>query len=117
MRKRYLLVLIADQKEFPRKAYWAPFFSKMATFVQGPERTARLNNAAITMGKIKRVKRGYYISEVVLLTTEPRSLPEGEITKRMIAFIEDTIREQPANYLWSHDRWKYTFDLQKHTAL
>ena len=117
MRKRYLLVLIADQKEFPEKAYWAPFFSKMATFVQGPERTARLNNAAITMGKIKRVKRGYYISEVVLLTTEPRTLPEGEITKRMIAFIEDTIREQPANYLWSHNRWKYAFDPQKHKAL
>src|SRR4051812_2979014 len=117
MRKRYLLVLVADQKEFPDKAYWSPFFGKMATFVQGPERTARLNNAVITMGNIKRVKRGYYVSEVVLLTKEPRSLPDGEITKRMIAFIEDTIRKQPANYLWSHKRWKYTFDPQVHTAL
>jgi len=117
MRKRYLLVLVADQKEFPDKAYWSPFFGKMATFVQGPERTARLNNAVITMGNIKRVKRGYYVSEVVLLTKEPRSLPNGEITKRMIAFIEDTIREQPANYLWSHKRWKYTFDPEVHTAL
>ena len=69
------------------------------------------------MGNIKRVKRGYYVSEVVLLTKEPRSLPNGEITKRMIAFIEDTIREQPANYLWSHKRWKYTFDPEVHTAL
>jgi KDO2-lipid IV(A) lauroyltransferase len=115
--KRFLLVLVADQREFPQKACWAPFFGKMTTFVQGPERTARRNNAVITMGNIKSVKRGYYVSEVVILTKDPRSLPEGEITKRMIAFIEDTIREQPANYLWSHNRWKYTFDPEIHKAL
>jgi len=114
---RFALVLVADQKEFPEKAYWTPFFGQMATFVKGPERTAKMNNAAVALGLIKRVKRGYYASEAVLLTTEPRSLPEGELTKRMIHFIEDTIREQPANYLWSHKRWKYHFDPQQHTAL
>ncbi len=117
MRKPFALVLVADQKEFPRNAYWTPFFSKMTTFVQGPERTARFNNAAITMSNIVRLRRGYYHSEIVLLTKEPRTLPEGEITKRMVAFIEDCIRRQPANYLWSHKRWKYTFDASQHVAL
>jgi KDO2-lipid IV(A) lauroyltransferase len=114
---RFALVLVADQKEFPERAYWTPFFGQMATFVKGPERTAKMNNAAVVLGLIKRVKRGYYTSEAVLLTTEPRSLPEGELTKRMIRFIEDTIREQPANYLWSHKRWKYTFDPEVYAAL
>ncbi len=114
---RFALVLVADQREFPEKAYWTPFFGQMATFVKGPERTAKFNNAAVVLGLIKRVKRGYYTSKMILLTTTPRNLPEGEITKRMIQFIEDAIREQPANYLWSHNRWKYAFDPQKHTVL
>ena len=89
----------------------------MATFVQGPERTARMNNAAIIMGKMKRIRRGYYHSEAVLLTTDPKSLPKGEITKQMISFIENCIREQPANYLWSHRRWKWQWDAEKYKVL
>lgn len=117
IRKRYALSLLADQKEFPGSAYWTPFFGKMTTFVQGPERTARLTNAAVLMANIKRPKRGYYYADIVVLSTDPRSLPYGEITKRMVAFIEESIRAQPANYLWSHNRWKYTFNAEKYTAL
>ncbi len=116
-KKRFALVLVADQSEFPEKAYWLPFFGKMATFVQGPERTARMNNTVVMMGKINIIKRGYYRSEIVLLTTDPKSLPKGEITKRMVSFIEDGIREQPANYLWSHRRWKWQWDAEKYKAL
>ena len=114
---RFALVLVADQSEFPEKAYWTPFFGKMATYVTGPERMAKANNAAIAMGKFKRTKRGYYHADVVLLSTEPKSLPAGEITKQMTAFIEAGIREQPANYLWSHRRWKWAFDEKKYKAL
>ena len=113
----FTLVLVADQSELPGKAYWTPFFGKMATFVQGPERTARFNKAVVAMGKIKRIKRGYYHSEVVVLTTDPKSLPDGEITKQMSAFIEAGIREQPANYLWSHRRWKWTFHENRYKVL
>lgn len=116
-KKPSALVLVADQSEFPEKAYWVPFFGKMATFVQGPERTARMNNAAVIMGRYKKIKRGYYQSEIVLLTTDPKSLPKGEITRRMISFIENCIREQPANYLWSHRRWKWQWDAEKYRAL
>jgi len=117
VKDRFALVLVADQKEFPEKAYWTPFFGKMTTFVKGPERIAKRNNAAVVLGLIKKVKRGYYTSQLVLITTTPRELPEGELTKRMIRFIEDAIRQQPANYLWSHKRWKYTFDPQQYAAL
>ena len=113
----FMLVLVADQRESGHKAYWAPFFGKMTTFVQGPERTAKMNNAAITMARLKRLKRGYYQSEIVLLTTEPKNLAKGEIAKKMITFVEDCIRDQPANYLWSHKRWRQTFDATQHKAI
>ncbi len=113
----FTLVLVADQSSFPEKAYWLPFFGKMATFVQGPERTARMNNAAVMMSRFTKIKRGYYHSELILLTTDPKSLPKGEITKQMASFVEDCIREQPANYLWSHRRWKWEWDAEKYKAL
>ncbi len=116
-KKPFILVLVADQSEFPEKAYWTPFFGRMATFVKGPERTAQMNNASVTMATLKKIKRGYYQSELVLLTKDPRSLSKGEITKRMVAFIEDSIREQPANYLWSHRRWRREWEPEKYKAL
>ena len=35
----------------------------------------------------------------------------------MIAFTEESINEYPANYLWSHRRWKHAFDPEKHSKL
>ena len=116
-KKCFALVLVADQSEFPERAYWVPFFGKMATFVQGPERTARMNNSAILMARFKKIKRGYYQSELVLLTKEAGKLPKGDITKLMTAFIEAHVREEPANYLWSHRRWKWQWDEDKYKAL
>jgi KDO2-lipid IV(A) lauroyltransferase len=69
------------------------------------------------MCNFSKLKRGYYHTELVLLTTEPRSLPQGQITKSMMNFIEDSIRKQPANYLWSHRRWKYEFDAEKYAKM
>ncbi|RFM29864.1 lysophospholipid acyltransferase family protein [Deminuibacter soli] len=117
-KEEYCLVLVGDQNAgSATNAYWLPFFGKMAPFVRGPERGAHLNNTAVVMGNISKVKRGYYKSELVLLTTDPRSLPEGEITRQMIRFIEDSIRKQPSNYLWSHRRWKVAYDEKLHGHL
>lgn len=114
----YCLVLVGDQNAGSAdNAYWLPFFGKMAPFVKGPERGAKMNNTAIVMGNISKIKRGYYKSELKLLTTEPRNMPDGEITKQMIRFIENAIRAQPSNYLWSHRRWKIPYDEAKYGHL
>lgn len=118
LRKQHCLILVADQNAGAvEQSYWLPFFGKMAPFVTGPEKGARMNDAAVVMGCIKRVKRGYYSATLTLLTTEPRSLPNGAITKALVSHIEQCIREQPANYLWSHRRWKTPFDAEKHGHL
>lgn len=117
-KKQYCLALVGDQNPGgPDNAYWTKFFGRMTPIVKGPERGARVGDTAIVMCNFYRVKRGYYKSDLVLLTTEPRTLPQGEITKKMIAFIEDTIRKHPSNYLWSHRRWKFEFDEAKYGKL
>ncbi len=114
----YALGLIADQNPSnPNSAFWVPFFGKLAPFVKGPEKGAVRQNTAVVMMDYYKVKRGYYKMECTLLTTTPKELPEGEITKKLIEFIETAIRKRPANYLWSHRRWKFEFDQEKYGKL
>jgi KDO2-lipid IV(A) lauroyltransferase len=114
-KQQYCLALVADQNPGgPDNAYWTKFFGKMTPIVKGPERGAKVADTAIVMCNFYKVKRGYYKSELKLLTTEPQAWPQGEITKQMIAFIEDTVRKHPSNYLWSHRRWKWEFDEKKY---
>lgn len=113
-KEQHALGLVGDQSAMPDKGYWVEFFGKKTPFVKGPERSARLNDAAVIFVNFYPVKRGYYNSEMLLFTTDPRSCPHGEITKQMIVFIEDAIRKHPSNYLWSHRRWKWEFDEAKH---
>ncbi|MDB5230346.1 MAG: lipid biosynthesis acyltransferase [Chitinophagaceae bacterium] len=114
----YVLGLVGDQNAGdPTQAYWHPFFTKMAPFVKGPEKGARNNNIAVVMLNFYKVKRGYYNASFELLTTTPKEMPEGEITKRLIRYIENSIKEHPANYLWTHRRWKWEFDPEKHKHL
>lgn len=118
IRKRFSMVLAADQNAGSTiTAYWLPFFGKRTPFVTGPEKNARLTNAIPFYSKFIKTKRGYYTVKFTELTLDARSLPEGEITKRMITLLEDNIREQPENYLWTHRRWKHTFDPAIHKTL
>jgi len=115
---RWALALVGDQNPGnPDKAYWAPFFNKLTPIVKGPEKGARVNRTAVVMCKFYPVKRGHYVINFELLTMHARELPDGEITKRMLMYIEEAIRQNPSCYLWTHKRWKWQFDEEKHRRL
>ena len=77
-----------------------------AAFLHGPEKHARINDYPVVFVAIKRVKRGYYEITLSVLADDPRQLAEGEITRRYAQNMEKMIREYPADWLWSHKRWK-----------
>jgi Kdo2-lipid IVA lauroyltransferase/acyltransferase len=105
---QYGLVLVGDQNPGdPSKAYWTGFFGKETPVMKGPEHGARVNDYPVFFAHFYKVKRGYYRSEVKLFTDHPALLPEGTITRELMKFIEDKLRSHPANYLWSHRRWKH----------
>lgn len=117
-KERACLIFVADQNAGQYNlAYWLPFFGKLAPFVTGPEKTARLNNSICVYAKFTKLKRGCYHVSIEEITTEPRQFEEGGLTKRIRDLVEENIREQPENYLWSHRRWKRTYDPSKHRAL
>lgn len=114
----HALGLVADQNPGnPKFAYWHPFFNKMTSFVIGPEKGAKSKNTIVFLVDFHKIKRGYYRIEYKLLTTEPKELPKGIITKEFISFLETTINKNPSNYLWSHKRWKWEFDEKQHGSM
>lgn len=105
--KQYFLTLVADQVPGDvSNAYWLNFFGKPTPFLKGPERGARIGNIPVVFCQIKRLKRGHYQALFTLAEENPRKLPEGELTRRYIKFLEQVIREEPDMWLWSHRRWK-----------
>ncbi len=116
--KPYALGLIADQNPVdPSQAYWVSFFGRLTPFLKGPEKAAKSRNTAVIMVDLQKVKRGYYKTELTLLTTNPKDTPPGFITHKLVQFIEESVKKRPQNYLWSHRRWKFEYDNEKHGSL
>ena len=106
--KQYLLALVADQNPGnASKGYWINFFGRPTPFVKGPEKGARMNNTAVVFCHITKPRRGYYEAHFELAATEPNTLPETELTRIYIHYLERVIKANPEMWLWSHRRWKH----------
>ena len=105
----HLLGLIADQNPNPAKSYWINFFNKPAPFFPGPEKSARLFNNAVVFVNFIRKGRGKFFIEAKVITENAREFEEGQLTLMFRDFLEAGIRNDPANYLWSHRRWRRKF--------
>lgn len=106
--QQYCLALAADQNPGdPANAYWIQFFGKPAPFVTGPAKGAVKNNTAVVIVGFFKVKRGHYAFTTEMLAEEgSRHTPE-ELTLLYKKALENIIRKDPSNYLWSHRRWKW----------
>lgn len=112
-RNQYALALAPDQNASSFvHAYWLNFFNKESPFATAPDKMAIRNKAAVVFVQITKVKRGYYHFDFSLITNNAGALVPGELTIKYRDFLETIIRKQPANYLWSHRRWKHTYEKQ-----
>lgn len=88
--------------------HWCQFLNHDTPVMTGTERIAKKNNQAMVYVDIRRVRRGYYEAEFQLMTRNPNELKEFEATDIYFRKLEETIRRQPEQWLWSHNRWKRT---------
>lgn len=102
---------IADQgPKYQNIHLWLPFLNHDTPVFTGAERIMRKMNNTVFYIDVERPRRGKYVYTFRLMTADPASLPEFEITRRYFAMLEDTIRRDPRYYLWSHNRWKRTHE-------
>ena len=104
-----LFGLISDQSpKWENIHLWLPFLNHETPVFTGAERLIRKMNNAVFYAEMSRPKRGKYVVNFQLMTREPGTLEENELTRMFFTRLEETIRQTPHLYLWSHDRWKRT---------
>ncbi len=65
----------------------------------------RLSHAVVYM-KMKRVTRGRYEMAFIPICEDASTMTPQALIRRYYDLLEEEIRETPANWLWSHKRWK-----------
>ena len=103
-----LTMFLADQR--PRWAqiqHWTTFMNQDTPVILGPEKISKKLGLAVVFYKITPVKRGYYTIEFIPMFEDPSVTDTFEITERFHQLLEDTIREKPEYWLWTHHRWKH----------
>jgi Kdo2-lipid IVA lauroyltransferase/acyltransferase len=110
-KEQYSIGLAADQNTSRiGTAYWLYFFSKPVPFVTGPDKGAIKNKTAVVFVNLVKKKRGHYHFETTVVTPDASSYKEGELTIIYRDLLEESIRKQPANYLWTHRRWRHNYE-------
>ena len=101
--------MISDQSpSIGTEKYWMNFLNQETAFYQGAEKFATSMNYPVYYANMHRVSKGFYELELVSIYDGKSEIKQGEIIKRFAQHLENTIKDNPSDYLWSHKRWKYT---------
>lgn len=106
-----MLCTVGDQ-DAGAKGLFVDFFGKPASTHKAMALMAIQNNAVVVIGAARRINNRFeydvHISDVI----DPADFPTGrdavaQLTRRMMAGLEEIIRQDPTQYLWLHRRWKH----------
>lgn len=98
----------ADQSPRTGDGYhWLNFMGIDVPVHTGGEALAKKYDLAVIFMQVKRVKRGFYQAEFDILSEDPKSIPDFQLTDNYFKRVEQQIKDAPAYYLWTHKRWKH----------
>lgn len=98
---------MSDQKpSHGDPAYITTFLSHPTAFITGTETLARRLGMGAVYWDITRRGRGRYHLTVRLIAEDVAATEPMAVTAEYVRMLETTIRRDPANWLWSHKRWK-----------
>jgi KDO2-lipid IV(A) lauroyltransferase len=101
------VAMVADQEPMTSEhKHWTQFLNRDSAFYMGPEEIARVTRFPTFFIGLKRTARGYYELELTPLAAAGEVLAPGMLTERYVRLVEAQIRAAPADWPWSHKRWK-----------
>ena len=110
LKEKKIVAMVADQRG-PREGVRVNFFGRRVPVYTGPAVLALKTGAPIICGIPIRAKNYKYQTDLVEIPLN--DLPENdeekivEISQRYTSYIEKIIRENPEQWLWMHNMWKY----------
>ncbi len=101
-------VFIMDQSPSNvSRAHWVHFLHQDTACLHGADTHARRTGYPVVYFSQQRVRRGHYEIRLEVLEEDPKSCAEGAITEKYMKRLESIILRRPADWLWSHRRWKH----------
>jgi KDO2-lipid IV(A) lauroyltransferase len=101
------VAMVADQEPTTSEhKHWTRFLNRDTAFYMGPEELARVTRFPTFFIGFRRTARGYYEMQFTPLWSQGEVLAAGALTERYARLVETQIRAAPADWPWSHKRWK-----------
>jgi len=110
LKEKKIVAMVADQRG-PAEGVRVDFFGKKVSVYTGPAALAIKTGAPLICGIAVRDKDNNY--KMVLVEISQQNLPDSdeekilEISQRYTSYLEKIIRDNPEQWLWMHNRWKY----------
>ena len=86
---------------------WVPFFGIETAWFTGQEQLSKMFKMNPIFLWVERPNRGFYKLKFIQLWDPETEYKEGEITENYANLLEEMIRANPTDWLWSHKRWKH----------
>ena len=102
------IAMVADQEPVnSEQKLWLKFLNRDSAFFLGAEEISRTMRYAALFMQMRRTSRGHYEIEFQpLADPATESLTPGEFTARYARCVEAQIHASPADWPWSHKRWR-----------
>lgn len=107
-KEKKIYVYPADQSPYTRagKHFIGEFMHQPTNAMQGSVGLACKLSHAVLYVKMQRVRRGLYeLSFIPICENASQTTPE-DLLRKYYDLLQEEINETPANWLWSHKRWK-----------
>ena len=102
------IAIVADQypgykndKKFP-----IMFLNQDTVFFMGANNIAVLSQYPAVYYSLRKVKRGYYEALPHIVASPPYTKTDTSVVENYVRLVEKVIQQDPAGWLWSHNRWK-----------
>jgi Kdo2-lipid IVA lauroyltransferase/acyltransferase len=103
----HAIAMVADQMPTTSAGrVWLKFLGRDTAFFPGPAEVARAGAYSAYFLAMRRLRRGYYEARFEQLAAAGDNLEVQVFTARYAARVEALIRESPADWAWTHRRWK-----------
>lgn len=106
--KKRGIAIVADQ--YPGhgedKKYHTTFLNQETVFFYACQHMAQLTQFPAIYAVITKVRRGYYECTLVTIGEPPYLKGDENVVENYVRAVEKRIIEEPAGWLWSHNRWK-----------
>lgn len=103
----FQVYIIADQSPSREHHHRVSFLGRDTAFFDGPAKMCKKLKLGAVYLETRRTKSGYYEVELKLMFKDASQLSEEGITASYAAYLEQSIRKNPSDWLWSHKRWKF----------